>query len=231
MNQQIGNILKLTGLWNRVFGRENGVLQERDGMGGRKGTSYCTVVRAHSHRAKANGKKNIERDQRKKFKHQKKNFVFVFDQCEWVIKSGVCGEGGGGTSCVDPAVCRVVARDADRFCAAGAAGAALCDFPVARTSVRWLHLVAASGNRTQASDSTSTKTTALQTVTSNSAIHKSQAMFCRQLERCSENVQVPAPIHAYGHVSVPQEWYQVKLGSCEAGGFMNSTVKGSSHRD
>ena len=71
--------------------------------------------------------------------------------------------GGGGTSCVDPAVRRVVAMDADRFCAAGAAGAALCEFPAARTSVQWLHLVAASDSRTQASDSTSIKMTALQT--------------------------------------------------------------------
>ena len=140
----------------------------------------------------------------------------------------VNGEGGGGTSCVDPAECRVVARDADRFCAAGAA---LCEFPVARTSVRWLHLVAASGNRTQASDSTSTKTTALQTVTSNSAIHKAKGCSAGSLNGVQRTFKSPAPIHAYGHVSVPQEWYQVKLGSCEAGGFMNSTVKGSSHRD
>ena len=76
----------------------------------------------------------------------------------------VNGEGGGGTSCAGPAVRRVLARDADRFCAAGAAGAAPCEFPAARTSGRWSHLVAASGNRTQASDSTSTKTTALQNV-------------------------------------------------------------------
>ena len=93
MNQQIGNILKLTCLWNRVFGRENGVLQERDGMGGRKGTSYCTVVRAHSHRAKANGKKKHRKRSKKKVQTSKKKFVFVFDRCEWVIRVGVCGEG------------------------------------------------------------------------------------------------------------------------------------------
>ena len=73
------------------------------------------------------------------------------------VNGEVEGEGGGGTSCVDPAVRRVVVRDADRFCAAGAAGAALYEFPAERTSVQWLHLVAASGNRTQASDSTSTR--------------------------------------------------------------------------
>ena len=69
----------------------------------------------------------------------------------------VDGEGEGCTSCDGPAVRRVVARDADRFCVAGAAGAALCEFPAARTSGRWRHLVASSGNRTQASDSTSTR--------------------------------------------------------------------------
>ena len=66
------------------------------------------------------------------------------------------GEGVGGTSCVDPVVRRTVVRDAGRFCAgAGAVDADLCGFPAARTSVQWLHLVTASGNRTQASDSTS----------------------------------------------------------------------------
>ena len=148
--------------------------------------------------------------------------------CLWC---GWDGEGEGCTSCVGPAVRRVVARDADRFCVAVAAGAALCEFPVARTSGRWRHLVAASGNRTQASDSASTKTTALQTVTSNSAIHQAKGCSASSLNGVQSTFKPPAPIHAYGHVFVPEEWYQVKLGSSEAGGFMNSTVKGSSRRD
>ena len=69
---------------------------------------------------------------------------------------------GVEVSCVDRVVCRVVVQDAGRFCAGAASVAAPYEFPAAGMSARWLHLVAPSGNRTQESDSTSRKTTALQ---------------------------------------------------------------------